>query len=54
MALAKRSLYLAQETTLASFLQYEAWALNYAFRSQDREEAVRAFLEKRSPSYEGR
>ncbi|MBI2918402.1 MAG: enoyl-CoA hydratase/isomerase family protein [Chloroflexi bacterium] len=54
MALAKRSLYLAQETTMANFLQYEAWALNYSFRTQDREEAVRAFLERRSPSYQGR
>jgi len=53
MALAKRSLYLAQEATMSNFLQYEAWALNYAFRTQDREEAVRAFLEKRTPVYRG-
>ena len=51
----KRALYQGLSSThLASQLQYESFAMNYLSRTEDHEEAVRAFLEKREPVFKGK
>ncbi len=51
----KRALYQGLSAThLSSQLQYESFAMNYLSRTEDHEEAVRAFLEKRDPVFKGK
>ena len=53
--LSKRALYHGMSAPdLASQLQYEAFAVNYLFRTEDLEEGARAFFEKRDPVFKGR
>jgi enoyl-CoA hydratase len=52
--LAKESVNRAYETTLESGLDYERKALYLAFASEDAREGLRAFTEKREPSFRGR
>ncbi|RJR30720.1 MAG: crotonase [Desulfobacteraceae bacterium] len=50
---AKRAVNISQEAGLNLGLDYEALAECLLFTSQDREEGIRAFLEKRPPIFKG-
>lgn len=52
--LTKRGLYQGLDNDLETQLQYECLALDVAFRTQDHEEGVRAFLDKRQPVFKGK
>jgi len=52
--LAKEAVDRAYESTLHLGLDYERRALNLAFASEDAKEGLRAFTEKRKPSFGGR
>jgi enoyl-CoA hydratase len=50
----KKSVNVAQETSLRAGLDYEALAECLLFTSQDREEGMKAFFEKRKPVFTGK
>jgi len=54
LAAAKRATQQAVETGLAEGCVYEAEAFGVVFASEDRVEGLRAFLEKRPPTWRGR
>ncbi len=51
---AKRVIHHGAGATLMQALQYENFAQTHCVETRDHEEAVRAFLEKREPHFEGR
>jgi enoyl-CoA hydratase len=54
LAIAKRALRAALEMTLSAGLAHERDLFALAFATEDKEEGVRAFLEKRPPQWKGR
>jgi enoyl-CoA hydratase len=52
--LAKEAVLKAFETTLESGLDYERRSMAILFATEDAKEGMRAFLEKRRPTYHGR
>jgi enoyl-CoA hydratase len=54
LRLAKAAVRAAGEMPLAAGLQYETELFVTAFTSEDKQEGVRAFLEKRAPEFRGR
>lgn len=52
--MAKRVLRYGLDSTLSQALNFEELAESHCFSSLDHQEAVRAFLEKRPPSFQGR
>jgi 2-(1,2-epoxy-1,2-dihydrophenyl)acetyl-CoA isomerase len=52
--LAKRAIYHNLEADLRQALEFETFAQNICFDTDDAKEGIRAFVEKRSPSFEGR
>lgn len=52
--LAKRAIHHAAGADLRSALEYETFAQNVCFETEDSREGLRAFLEKREPRFEGR
>jgi enoyl-CoA hydratase len=54
LALAKRALRAAYEMPLSAGLEYERELFALAFATEDKEEGVQAFLEKRKPEWRGR
>ena len=52
--LARRALYHNQEVDLKSALEFETFAQNVCFETEDAREGIRAFVEKREPKFEGR
>jgi enoyl-CoA hydratase/carnithine racemase len=54
MRLAKRGVYRNGLTDLASALEYETYAQQTVWASEDAGEGIRAFVEKRPPKFQGR
>ena len=52
--LTRQALYQGLESSFEAQLRFEAYALDYLYRSADHAEAVAAFREKRTPSFAGR
>ena len=50
----KANLNQALRSDLRTMLDREAWGQNLTGRTQDHREAVKAFLEKREPKFQGR
>jgi len=54
LALAKRAIYQFADSHLGAAMQLEHFSLDYAFRTEDREEGIRSFLEKREADFQGK
>lgn len=54
IGLTKRAFNRALTTDLECALDYEAYIQNVAVETQDHDEGVKAFLEKRAPTYQGK
>jgi enoyl-CoA hydratase/carnithine racemase len=52
--LAKRALYHSEGTDLRGGLEFETFAQNVCFETEDAREGIRAFVEKRPPQFKGR
>jgi enoyl-CoA hydratase/carnithine racemase len=52
--LAKRALYHGEGTDLRGGLEFETFAQNVCFETEDAREGIRAFVEKRPPQFKGR
>ncbi len=54
LALAKRAIYQFADIHMDAAMQMENFALAHAITSDDREEGIKSFLEKREPNFKGR
>lgn len=52
--LAKRALYHNQEVDLRAALEFETYAQNLCYETEDSREGIQAFIEKRPPHFQGR
>jgi 2-(1,2-epoxy-1,2-dihydrophenyl)acetyl-CoA isomerase len=52
--LAKRALYHNQEVDLRAALEFETYAQNLCYETEDSREGIKAFVEKRPPRFQGR
>ena len=52
--LARRALYHNADADLKSSLEFETFAQNICFETEDAREGIRAFVEKREPKFQGR
>ncbi len=53
LRLAKKAVRAAAEMNLDAGLEYESALFSLLFSTEDKEEGIRAFLEKRKPSFKG-
>ncbi len=54
LALTKRAIYQFADSYLNDAMQFERFSLDYAFKTEDREEGISSFLEKREANFQGR
>jgi enoyl-CoA hydratase/carnithine racemase len=54
LMLTRQAIYQGQEGTFESQVRFEAYTLDYLYRTADHAEAVKAFREKRPPKFGGR
>ncbi len=54
LALAKQALYQFPNSSLDAAMQMERFALDYAFKTEDRGEGIESFLEKREADFQGK
>jgi len=55
IGIAKQLLYHGLETNnITTYLERDIFCLSYCFQTEDREEGIRSFLEKRPPKFKGR
>ena len=54
LALAKKALYQFSNVFLDAAMQMERFSLDYANKTEDREEGIRSFLEKREADFQGK
>ncbi len=54
IGVAKMMIYQALETSLAVSSRLEFFGMDYSFNTEDREEGIRSFLEKRPPKFQGK
>ena len=54
LALAKKAIYQFPNAFLDAAMQMERFSLDYAARTEDREEGLRSFLEKREANFQGK
>jgi enoyl-CoA hydratase/carnithine racemase len=52
--LAKRALYHNQEVDLRAALEFETYAQNICFDTEDAKEGIKSFVEKRTPKFQGK
>ena len=54
LALTKRAIYQFADSFLNDAMQFERFSLDYAFKTEDREEGINSFLEKREADFQGK
>ena len=54
IGISKMMIYQALETSLAVSSRLEFFGQDYSFNTEDREEGIRSFLEKRPPEFKGK
>lgn len=54
IGLAKRAIYKAMQSDLSSILEYELYAQRLCTESEDYQEGIKSFLEKRPPQFKGK
>ena len=54
IGISKMMIYQALETSLAVHSRLEFFGQDYSFNTEDREEGIRSFLEKRPPRFQGK
>ncbi len=54
LGISKRMIYDVPKTDLATHWQMNILAVEYCFETEDREEGIRSFLEKRPPKFKGK
>ncbi len=54
LGISKRMIYDVPKTDLATHWQMNILAVEYCFETEDREEGIRSFLEKRPPNFKGK
>jgi 2-(1,2-epoxy-1,2-dihydrophenyl)acetyl-CoA isomerase len=52
-AMSKRAMYMGLHSDIESFAQFESFGIRLAMETQDRQEGIQSFLERREPVFKG-